>query len=98
VVPVGRVIPGVLAEVIRKAPLCQEKVDFAWAHAVGPALQRVTTVRLDGGVLVVTADREWAREIRRSSSMILQRLARLLGDGTVVTIRTPSLERGTRNP
>ena len=87
-VRVDRVIPAVLAEVIRKAPLCPEKVEFAWADAVGPALQRVTTVRLDGSVLHVTADQAWSREIKRSSSVILQRLERLLGPGTVTEIRT----------
>jgi hypothetical protein len=88
VVPIGRVIPGVLAEVIRKAPLCDEKVAFAWGDAVGEALTRVTTVRLDGaGVLHVTAERKWGREIRRLSPIILRRLERLLGPDTVTSIR-----------
>lgn len=74
-----------MAEVVRKAPLCPEKVDFAWRSAVGSALQRVTKVRLDdNGVLhVIAADEHWAREVRRSSKLILARLATLLGAGTV---------------
>ena len=88
-----------LAEVIRKAPLCPEKVAFAWADAVGPALQRVTNIHLDeAGVLHVTADKQWGREIRRSSPMILQRLERLLGPGTVAAIRVQDQESGIRNP
>ena len=85
----GQVIPAVLAEVIRKAPLTPEKVDFAWKHAVGPALERTTSVRLDEqGVLhVTTADAHWAREVRRSSPLILKRLETMLGASTVQKIK-----------
>jgi predicted nucleic acid-binding Zn ribbon protein len=85
-----RLIPAVLADVIRKAPLCPEKVDFAWRAAVGSAVDRVTTVRLDdAGVLHVTAaDANWAREVRRSSRLILKRLEGLLGAGVVRKLRT----------
>ena len=77
-----------LAEVIRKAPMCDEKVAFAWGDAVGEALTRVTTVRLDKtGVLQVTAEGKWGREIRRLSPIILRRLERLLGPGTVTAIQ-----------
>jgi hypothetical protein len=88
VVRVDRVIPAVLAEIVRKAPLCDEKVEFAWRSAVGPVIQRVTSVRLDAqGVLHVTvADPNWGREIKRSSKLILGRLAPLLGPGTVKKI------------
>ena len=80
-----RIIPGVLADVIRKAPLCPEKVSFAWRSSVGAAVDRATTVRLDDqGVLYVrAADAQWAREVKRSSRLILSRLATLLGDGVV---------------
>jgi predicted nucleic acid-binding Zn ribbon protein len=76
-----RVIPAVLAEVIRKAPLCPEKVEFAWRSAVGAAVARVTRVRLDDqGVLhVMASDPQWGREVKRSSRLILTRLATLLG-------------------
>jgi hypothetical protein len=88
VVRADRVIPAVLAEVIRKAPLCPEKVDFAWRSAVGAAVARVTTVRLDAnGVLHVrAADAPWAREVKRSSRLIASRLAALLGADTVKKI------------
>lgn len=78
---VNRVIPSVLAEVIRKAPLCPEKVEFAWRSAVGTAVARATTVYLDAaGVLHIRAtDAQWAREVRRSSRLILARLTTLLG-------------------
>ena len=74
-----------LAEVIRKAPLCPEKVEFAWRAAVGSAVDRVTTVRLDdSGVLhVKAADAHWTREVKRSSRLILKRLEGLLGAGVV---------------
>jgi predicted nucleic acid-binding Zn ribbon protein len=83
-----RILPSVLAEVLQKAPLCPEKVHFAWRAAVGPALARATRVDLAGdGVLhVATGDAQWAREIQRSSRLILHRLAALLGDGLVQRI------------
>jgi predicted nucleic acid-binding Zn ribbon protein len=84
-----RIIPAVLADVIRKAPLCDEKVEFAWRSAVGPAVARVTNVRLDGeGVLHVTAaDARWSREVKRESRLILARLTALLGEGVVRRLR-----------
>ena len=84
-----RIIPGVLSEVIRKAPLCPEKVEFAWRSAVGAAVDRVTNVRLDDeGVLhVTTVDANWAREVKRSSRLILGRLGALLGDGVVKKLK-----------
>jgi hypothetical protein len=87
-VPAHRLIPAVVAEIIRKAPMSPEKVEFAWRAAVGPAVARVTHVRLDGdGSLHVTArEPHWQREVRRSSSLILARLERLLGPGTVARI------------
>ena len=84
----NRLIPAVLAEVIRKAPLCAEKVEFAWRSAVGPALDRVTNVRLDDrGVLHVNAaDENWAREVKRSSKLIIARLETMLGPGMIKRI------------
>lgn len=80
-----RLIPAVLAEVIRKAPLCPEKIEFAWRAAVGAGMDRVTTVRLDdAGVLhVKAADAHWAREVKRSARLIIKRLEGLLGAGVV---------------
>jgi hypothetical protein len=71
-------------ELLRGAPLSDGKVTFAWNAAVGPALERVTSVKLERGVLLVeTASPQWSREIQRSSGVILARLKSLLGDGTV---------------
>lgn len=83
-----RVIPAVLAEVMRKAPLCPEKVDFAWRSAVGAAVARVTSVRLDeqGVLYVMAADAQWAQEVKRSARLILPRLAVLLGPGVAKKI------------
>ena len=38
VIKANQVMPAVVAEVIRKAPLTDEKVAFAWRLAVGPAV------------------------------------------------------------
>ncbi len=84
-----RLIPAVLAEVIRKAPLCPEKIEFAWRAAVGAGMDRVTTVRLDdAGVLhVKAADAHWAREVKRSARLIIKRLEGLLGAGVVRRVK-----------
>jgi len=78
--PLSQAVPGALAELLRAAPLSPGKVGFAWRVAVGPAMERVTSVRLDGRTLVVeAASAQWAREITRSSSLILARMQALLG-------------------
>ena len=89
-VPAHTAIPRVLAEVLRKAPLCPEKVEFAWRAAVGATVARVTAVRLDAeGVLHVTAkEPHWTTEVRRSSKLILARLGALLGEDVVRQLRT----------
>jgi hypothetical protein len=83
VIRANRIIPAVLGEVLRKAPLSPEKVEFAWRSAVGDAVARVTAVRLDAdGVLHVTVtDARWGPEVARSSRLILARLATFLGPG-----------------
>jgi hypothetical protein len=75
------VIPSVLLQVIRPAPMCAEKVDFAWRVSVGPGLNRATAARIDEqGVLIVTAqDAQWKREVERSFALIRSRLEALLG-------------------
>jgi hypothetical protein len=86
----SRAMPGMLADVIRKAPLTPEKVDFAWRMAVGPEIARSTTVRLGAeGVLHVAADAQWAAEVRRARTLIVSRLAAFLGDGAVRRLQTP---------
>jgi predicted nucleic acid-binding Zn ribbon protein len=82
--PLAHAVPGALMELLRAAPLSDGKVTFAWNAAVGPALERATTVKLERGVLIVdAASAQWSREIRRSSSVILLRLQSLLGKDTV---------------
>ncbi len=78
-------MPAVVAEVIRKAPLTPEKVAFAWRLAVGPAIDKSTTVRLaDNGTLYVRAETPaWLAAVRKSTSLIQIRLADLLGEDTV---------------
>jgi predicted nucleic acid-binding Zn ribbon protein len=74
-------------ELLRDAPLSEGKVTFAWKTAVGPALERATAVRLERGTLVVeTSGTQWAREIKRSSAVILTRLKTLLGEDAVQSI------------
>jgi hypothetical protein len=79
-VPVHAVIPGALAQVLRKAPLTQEKVAFAWRQAVGQTLDRVTMVELRDTVLVVRArDNQWKREVERAIPVVRPRLDAVLG-------------------
>ena len=81
-------MPGVLAEVIHKAPLTDEKVTFAWRLAVGPAVGKVTTVRLaSNGTLYVKADAPaWNDAIGKSLGLIRSRLAHYLGETAVKSI------------
>lgn len=85
----NQVLPGVVAEVIRKAPLTEEKVAFAWRLAVGPAVNKSTVVRLaDDGTLYVTAESAaWVDSIRASIGLIRSRLAHYLGDEAVKRIQ-----------
>jgi hypothetical protein len=82
------VVPKALAELLRHGPMSQGKLDVAWRVAVGEALSRVSTVRLqpDGSVDVYPADQRWHKELKRSSSMILERLKGLLGANTVTRL------------
>ena len=68
--------------------MSQGKLEVAWRVAVGDALTRVTTVRLqsDGVVEVLPADQRWNKELKRSSSVILTRLVGLLGADSVKRI------------
>lgn len=89
-VPARNVLPGVVADIVRKAPLSAEKVSFAWRIAVGPAIARVTSVELTGAgrLQVAAADQHWAREVHRSTRVILARLASMLGPGVVKDLST----------
>src|SRR5439155_18641731 len=80
-------MPAVVSEILRAAPLSDGKVSFAWRAAVGPALERVTAVKLEGRVLLVdTQSPQWSHEIMRLSSVILRRLQAFLGPDVVERI------------
>ena len=81
-------MPGVVAEVIRKAPLTDEKVTFAWRLTVGPAMAKATSVRLaSDGTLYLRADSPaWLDGVRQSVGLIRSRLAHYLGDDAVKRI------------
>jgi hypothetical protein len=84
VIPLHRFIPDALAAVLRKAPLSDDKVAFAWRTAVGPSVARATSIELDGTTLRVRArDPQWRREIEHSAGLIRARLDALLGPGIV---------------
>lgn len=80
-IPVQRVLPDLLGEIIRRQPLSPAKVDFAWRTSVGPAIARVSAVQLgaDGTLRVRVGDRRWKGEIERARDVIRARLDRLLG-------------------
>ena len=85
--PLTHAIPGALGALLREAPLSPQKVAFAWTAAVGPAIDRVTSVRLEGTRLLVDVQGDgWNREVTRMRSMILPRLQSLLGTTTVTSI------------
>jgi hypothetical protein len=87
----SHIVPAALMELLSNTPLSDGKVTFAWNAAVGPALERATAVKLEGGILIVeTTGPQWAREVKRSSGVIMTRLKTLLGDGTVqrIEVRT----------
>jgi hypothetical protein len=89
--PLTAALPSALAQLLGGAPLSPGKVEFAWTAAVGPGLRRVTSVGLERGVLIVdAATPAWAREISRSSDVILRRLRLLLGEHTVTRIEVRS--------
>ena len=80
-------MPGALIELLRGSPLSDGKVTFAWKAAVGPAIERVTHVKLERRVLLVeTPSAQWSKEVMRSSPVILKRLQSLLGVDVVKRI------------
>ena len=85
--PISHAIPGALVELLRDTPVSTGKIELAWSAAVGAAIHRATSIRLEGTVLLVDiASEQWAREITRSASTILPRLQTLLGKDTVTAI------------
>jgi len=91
VIKANQVMPAVVGEVIRKAPLTDEKVAFAWRLAVGPAIAKATTVRLapDGTLYLTAESKPWVDSIRASIGLIRSRLAHFLGDDAVKRISFP---------
>jgi hypothetical protein len=91
VIKANQVLPGLVAEVVRKAPLTDEKVAFAWRLAVGPALDKSTSVHLapDGTLYVTAESKAWIDSVRASIGMIRSRLAHLLGDDVIKRISYP---------
>jgi predicted nucleic acid-binding Zn ribbon protein len=86
---IAPLLSTVLPALLARAPLTQEKVEFAWRTVAGEALARATRVRLANGVLHVEADdRRWLEEVARARAALIPRLAPLLGDGVVRIIRT----------
>ena len=88
-IPVQQVIPGALEAVLRRMPLTRDKVAFAWRVAVGPAVDRATTIDLRDSVLYVSA-KDPHGSIERSMPLIQKRLAALLGDHAVRKIQLPT--------
>jgi hypothetical protein len=87
-IAVREMLPESVLDAIRRAPLSDEKVAFAWRFAVGPALARTTSVELRGTVLHVQArDQAWRREVERSTPLILNRLVSVLGAEVVARLR-----------
>ena len=85
--PISAGLPGALVELLRGSPLSDGKVTFAWKAAVGPAIERVTHVKLERRVLLVeTPGAQWSKEVMRSSPVILKRLQSLLGVDVVERI------------
>ena len=86
--PIGQVLPGALAQIVRQAPLSAGKIDFAWRSAVGSQMARVSAVHLEDGVLLVEAHTaQWGSAIMRASGLILSRIQSMLGADTVREIR-----------
>ena len=85
--PLTHALPGALRLLLHEMPLSSGKVEFAWDAAVGPAVARATNVKLENQLLIVeTTSAQWSSEIMRSSRIILDRLEKLLGEGTVARI------------
>lgn len=85
--PMGQAIPKVVADLLRNTPHSPAKIEFAWKAVVGPAIGRVSRVRLEGQLLIVEAGTPaWTRELSRSAPLLLGRLQRLLGSDAVKEI------------
>jgi predicted nucleic acid-binding Zn ribbon protein len=89
--PIAAALPETVRRLLRQGEMSQGKLEFAWGTAVGPAIERATSVRLSDGIIEVkAADPAWRRELRHSQPMILRRLQDLLGPDVVRTVRVVS--------
>ena len=79
--PVDSVVPAAIRTLLRRSPMCPEKLAFAWRVAVGPAIDRATTIHLreDGVVEVRATDPAWRRELKKTEAVLHGRLGELLG-------------------
>src|SRR5215831_6389479 len=85
--PLSSGLSGALVELLSGSPTSDGKVTFAWKAAVGPAIDRVTHVKLERRVLLVeTLNAQWSKEVMRASPVILKRLQSLLGADTIERI------------
>ena len=93
-IPGHQLLPAALAEILRKAPLSDEKVAFAWRTAVGPAVDKATSVELRDRVLHVRVrDAAWQREVEHAAGVIRTRLATMLGESVIREIRVNTSTR-----
>jgi len=85
VIQANKVMPALVAEIIRRGPMCDEKVTLAWRLAVGPQIAKVTTVRLvpDGTLHIKAESQAWIDAVRKSNSLIHIRMGDLLGENVV---------------
>ncbi len=97
--PLHEFLPAAVASLVHDAPLSPGKVAFAWRAAVGPAIDRATGVSLgaDGVLEVCVSDQHWRREVKRSAPVVLERLAAMLGAGTVTRLAIVLRGRDTRH-
>lgn len=100
--PIQNFLYPAVAQLLRRAPLSEEKLLCAWRIAVGAGLARVTHVRLGpAGVLdVALADGRWYADVHRSRALILDRMQQVLGADTVkeIDVREPPAEKKARRP
>ena len=95
--PIQTFAGGVLAQIVRRQPPSPARTAFAWQLAVGPAIARTTSVKMEGTTLNVrSSDERWLKEIERARTVILPKLQQLLGEQSVTRIRLagPTLGSG----
>jgi predicted nucleic acid-binding Zn ribbon protein len=83
----------VVRRLLAEQPTTAAKVAFAWQMAVGAAVARNNAPEWlgDGTLRVRTTSADWHRELSIGRSVILERLAEILGRGVVtkLVIREP---------